>query len=385
MTMAAGADDARRDLPWVISADDHVVEPPDLWERWLPAKHRARGPRVEPGPTTEVPHAGGSVYVRGGDGPIADWWVFEDVVRGTPLVMACAGYPEEEYSMMPMRFADMRTGCYDPTARLADMDEGHIERSLNFPNYPRFAGQLFSEAKDKELALACVEAWNDWMIEEWCGDSGGRLIPLCIVPLWDPRTGGGRGAPQRGARAEGDHVHGAARQPRPALDPRQGPPLGPAVPGVRRDRHRHLHAHRIRIGAPTHELRLRPRASRPRSRRSTRTWRWPTGCCPGRCCDSRTSRSPSPRARSGGCRSSSIGSTASSRTVARGPTWTRRSPSSRRRRCPGACSAASSTTWSASTPATRSASSSSSSRPTTRIRTRPGRTRPSWSPRSRSG
>ena len=99
--------------------------------------------------------------------------------------------------MMPMRFADMRPGCYDPTARLADMDEGHIERSLNFPNYPRFAGQLFSEAKDKDLALACVEAWNDWMIEEWCGDSGGRLIPLGIVPLWDPGLAGGRGAPQR--------------------------------------------------------------------------------------------------------------------------------------------------------------------------------------------
>jgi predicted TIM-barrel fold metal-dependent hydrolase len=180
---------AANDLPWVISADDHVVEPPDLWERWLPAKYRDRGPRVEPGPTMAVPReAGGGIdYARGGDGPIADWWVFEDVVRGTPLVMACAGYPEEEYSLMPMRFADMRKGCYDPQARLADMDEGHIERSLNFPNYPRFAGQLFTEAKDKELALACLEAWNNWMIEEWCGDSGGRLIPLGIVPLWDPQ------------------------------------------------------------------------------------------------------------------------------------------------------------------------------------------------------
>ena len=149
---------------------------------------------------------------------------------------------------MPMRFADMRPGCYDPTARLADMDEGHIERSLNFPNYPRFAGQLFSEAKDKDLALACVEACNDWMIEEWCGDSGGRLIPLGIVPLWDPRTGGGGDPAQRGARPEGDHVHGAARQPRPPLDPRQRPPLGPTVPGVRRNRHGDLHAHRIGIG-----------------------------------------------------------------------------------------------------------------------------------------
>jgi predicted TIM-barrel fold metal-dependent hydrolase len=39
--------------------------------------------------------------------------------------------------------------------------------------------------KDKELALLCVEAYNDWMVEEWCGGSGGRLLPLCLVPLWD--------------------------------------------------------------------------------------------------------------------------------------------------------------------------------------------------------
>src|SRR4051812_11771835 len=102
-------------MPWVISADDHVVEPPDLWERWLPAKFRDRGPRVESAPTMQVPRSDGGegAYVRGGDGPVADWWVFEDVVRGTPLVMACAGYPEEEYSMRPVRFDEMRKGCYD--------------------------------------------------------------------------------------------------------------------------------------------------------------------------------------------------------------------------------------------------------------------------------
>jgi predicted TIM-barrel fold metal-dependent hydrolase len=174
-------------VPWVISADDHVVEPPHLWETWLPAKYRARGPHVEPAPTTLVPTpGGGDAYVRGGDGPIADWWIFEDLVRGTPLVMACVGYPEDDYSMRPIRFDEMRKGCYDPHARLADMDEAQIERSLCFPNYPRFAGQVFAEAKDKDLAQACVRAYNDWMIEEWCGASSGRLIPLGMVPLWDP-------------------------------------------------------------------------------------------------------------------------------------------------------------------------------------------------------
>ena len=36
-----------------------------------------------------------------------------------------------------------------------------------------------------ELSKLCVEAYNDWMVDEWCGDSEGRLIPLCVVPLWD--------------------------------------------------------------------------------------------------------------------------------------------------------------------------------------------------------
>jgi predicted TIM-barrel fold metal-dependent hydrolase len=61
-----------------------------------------------------------------------------------------------------------------------------VEASLCFPTFPRFCGQTFTEAtSDRALGLACVEAYNDWMVEEWCGDSGGRLIPLCLIPLWD--------------------------------------------------------------------------------------------------------------------------------------------------------------------------------------------------------
>jgi predicted TIM-barrel fold metal-dependent hydrolase len=66
------------------------------------------------------------------------------------------------------------------------MDVNRTERSLCFPYVTRFAGQMFLDAKDKALALRCVEAYNDWMIDEWCGGSGGRLMPLCLIPLWDP-------------------------------------------------------------------------------------------------------------------------------------------------------------------------------------------------------
>jgi predicted TIM-barrel fold metal-dependent hydrolase len=79
----------------------------------------------------------------------------------------------------------MRPGCYEPKARLEDMDANWTEASLSFPTFPRFCGQTFSFAHDQDLGLACIRAYNDWMVEEWCGDSGGRLIPLIITPLWD--------------------------------------------------------------------------------------------------------------------------------------------------------------------------------------------------------
>ena len=68
------------------------------------------------------------------------------------------------------------------------MDENHVDISICFPNVlPRFCGQAFLERDDKELALLCVQAYNDWMIDEWCaGDAKSRLIPLTLIPLWDP-------------------------------------------------------------------------------------------------------------------------------------------------------------------------------------------------------
>jgi predicted TIM-barrel fold metal-dependent hydrolase len=101
-------------------------------------------------------------------------------------VLAAAGLSHEAITADPMAFSEMRPGCYEPKARLADMDLNDTEASLCFPTFPRFCGQTFHEARDKDLAAACVHAYNDWMIEEWCGDSGGRLIPLSLIPLWDP-------------------------------------------------------------------------------------------------------------------------------------------------------------------------------------------------------
>jgi predicted TIM-barrel fold metal-dependent hydrolase len=176
------------ELPWIISVDDHVVEPPTVWTDRLSAADRQIGPRVvrDTWELAQDDETGVVRYKKGGDGPVTDWWLYEELAKPVPVVVACAGIPAELHSSNPIAYADMRPGCYDPAARLVDMDTNRTERSLCFPFITRFCGQMFLDAKDKELARRCVRAYNDWMVEEWCAGSGGRLIPLCLIALWDP-------------------------------------------------------------------------------------------------------------------------------------------------------------------------------------------------------
>ena len=193
------------DFPKIVSVDDHVVEPPHVWERWLPAKQRDKGPRVERRGIGTMRHVGGGTYEQtfDPDGPQADCWVYEDLVYIHKRHVAAVGFDRDEMTMSPMTYDEMRPGCYDPKARVDDMELNWVEASLSFPSFPRFCGQTFLEAKDRELAEACVYAYNDWMVDEWCGDSGGRLIPLPIIPLWDAELAAAevRRNAFRGARA----------------------------------------------------------------------------------------------------------------------------------------------------------------------------------------
>ena len=119
------------------------------------------------------------------DAPWCDIWFYEDLVHPNKRHVAAVGFAREEMTMSPITYDEMRPGCYEPKARVEDMISNHVEASLSFPTMPRFCGQTFAEAEDRELALACVKAYNDFMVEEWCGDSNGSLLPLIIIPLWD--------------------------------------------------------------------------------------------------------------------------------------------------------------------------------------------------------
>lgn len=173
-------------LPEFISADDHVLEPPDLWSSRIPKKFLANGPRI-------VREKGLAVGSRKNwtlddeNGIWADVWYYEDVRWPIRRTSAAVGFDNNELGWEPTTYDEIRPGTWQPKERLADMDIDHVSAAICFPNtLPRFCGQTFSEGSDRELAITCIRAYNDWMIEEWCGpDNRGRLIPLTIIPLWD--------------------------------------------------------------------------------------------------------------------------------------------------------------------------------------------------------
>jgi predicted TIM-barrel fold metal-dependent hydrolase len=162
----------------IISVDDHLIEHPMAFQNHLPEKYKELGPRI-------VEAAGAvDVFGKAEDG-VAEVWEWEGRRYVNAALNAIAGRPKEQFGFEPMRYDQIRPGCYLPEERVKDMDTDGIWAALCFPTFPRFAGTRFLEGEDKDLALACVRAYNDFVLDEWCAAAPGRLIPLVILPLWD--------------------------------------------------------------------------------------------------------------------------------------------------------------------------------------------------------
>jgi predicted TIM-barrel fold metal-dependent hydrolase len=153
----------------LISVDDHLVEPPNMFDAHIPAKYRDQAPKI----------------VRKPSG--ADVWLFNGIEIPNIGLNAVAGRPKEEYGIEPTAFDEMRPGCFDIHERIKDMNGGGVLGSMCFPSFPGFSGRVFATANDKDMAMAVLQAYNDWHIDEWCGAYPGRFIPMGIVPLWDPQ------------------------------------------------------------------------------------------------------------------------------------------------------------------------------------------------------
>ncbi len=155
----------------IVSVDDHAVEPPEAFVRHYAAEYKDEAPRII-------------------DKDGKDVWLWNDTIFPTIGLNAVVGRPRSEFGMEPTRFDQLRPGCFDPKARVDDMNVNGVLGSLNFPTMPGFAGGTFvAHAKaNPDKALRAIQAWNDWHVLEWCHEGKNRLIPMIILPVWDMKA-----------------------------------------------------------------------------------------------------------------------------------------------------------------------------------------------------
>ena len=152
----------------LVSVDDHVVEPPNLFDNHLPEKWKDKAPKL----------------IRTDKG--TDVWLYEGLELPNIGLNAVAGRRKEEYGVEPTAFDEMREGTWNIDRRIDDMNANGMLGSMCFPSFPQFCGQLFARTEDKTQALAMLQAYNDWHVDEWCGSYPGRHIPLALPAVWDP-------------------------------------------------------------------------------------------------------------------------------------------------------------------------------------------------------
>lgn len=154
----------------IISVDDHISEPPDMFKKHL------SGSALASAPTLKVQDNG------------TTYWEYQGLKMPSVGLNAVVGRPLEEYGMEPTSFEQLRKGCYDSAARVDDMNVNGIAASLNFGSFPGFDGGRFHKVPDKALSLIHMRAYNDWHIDEWCGSHPGRFIPCALLPTWDMKA-----------------------------------------------------------------------------------------------------------------------------------------------------------------------------------------------------
>jgi uncharacterized protein len=153
----------------IIDADSHVVEPADLWTSRLPAKWADRCPRVE------WDEAGGEYR-----------WKVGDLFLSGVGEYAAAGW-KELFPSHPPTLDEADPACYDAVSRLQHLDEDGIFAQVLYPNIIGFETHAFITQLGPELALECVRTYNDFLAEFASADPR-RLIPIMMLPFWDPEA-----------------------------------------------------------------------------------------------------------------------------------------------------------------------------------------------------
>lgn len=155
-------------LDWVIDADTHISEPPDLFTNRLPRKWHDVAPKI----------------VKNEETGFENWVIGPKQQTSTPVGhTAVAGWPEP-FPAAPSGFSEIPQAAHDPHARLEYMDSLRIWAMALYPNVSGFGSQAFLNLEDPELMLACVRAYNDFLTD-WCAPARERFIPITSIPFWD--------------------------------------------------------------------------------------------------------------------------------------------------------------------------------------------------------
>ncbi len=160
----------------LISVDDHIVEPADMFDGRLPKKYQDKAPK----------------FVTREDG--ASVWVYEGHTIESWGINAVVGRPQEEWGFEPHSYDEVRPGVYDVHSRVKDMSANGEWAALNFPSFATFSGSVFAvfAYRDADQTTAMFRAYNDWHLDGWCAEYPDRFIPCGILPVHDVGRDGRR-------------------------------------------------------------------------------------------------------------------------------------------------------------------------------------------------
>lgn len=147
----------------VISADCHINEPPHVFDN-VPTKLKDRAPKMMTG-------------VDGGE-----YWSYDGKPpKRTFGIEATAGQTSAVKKISGLRFDEILPGNYDGKAHVSDMDKDGVDVSIVYPS-----ASIFTYiTDDRELGIACLKSYNDWVLDEFQGADAKRIVGLPMLPVDD--------------------------------------------------------------------------------------------------------------------------------------------------------------------------------------------------------
>ncbi len=147
----------------IISADAHILEPPDIWKNWLPERYQDKAPHL----------------VKDSDG--GDAWLFAAASEPDPIgLTATPGMPWDKFRWKGVTYDEARAGCYNGAARVDDMTEDGVDAEILFPPQ-RTIGHFLGD-EDDDFVLAGIDAYNNFLADEFCAPDPSRLIGAAQIP-----------------------------------------------------------------------------------------------------------------------------------------------------------------------------------------------------------